>query len=65
MIAEGVIYEAGEIFRMLEESDPGRRGGNPGQGQPQTQGQPQSKDLLMICILVIVKMVLVWHFFFR
>ena len=44
MIAEGVIYEASEIFRMLEESDPGRRGGNPRQRQGQPQGQPQSKD---------------------
>ena len=43
MIAEGVIYEASEIFRMLEESDPSRRGGG-SQGQPQGQPQGQAKE---------------------
>ena len=45
MISEGVIYEAGEIFRMLEESDPGRRGGNQGQAQPQGQAKESSDDM--------------------
>lgn len=41
MIAEGVIYEASEIFRMLEESEPSRRSSGGPQGQP--QGKPQGK----------------------
>ena len=44
MIAEGVIYEASEIFRMLEESEPSRRGGgHQGQAQRQAQGQAQGQ----------------------
>ena len=59
MISEGVIYEAGEIFRMLEESDPGRRGGSQGQAQPQGQAKRSSDDMYSgYC----ENGQLVWHF---